>query len=504
MKEFSWRCLGIFAVASNLLLVASLSHAGQGIALQGGVILLTGVEHKPYQTQFALPEIADPYVTFLQDSVVISGTAQYHLKFSSVADIAMGGPYQVVWNEFLNADGTQVSSERGSAHSWDMRPVLWASSDSKNDRLWDSAQHSQAPRMIWYGGQMRPPSGSKVSYWPRDNFSRDVFAFTERAIGKWTSQSDSIFASRGDWPRAVGDFRGHRYGSQIVEIPKGGKGVMTGLVPAVFYEQVTETRLDGFPRVTRIFVDEMSDPLHARGKPLELISPLNPLTGKPYPSALREDGSALVEGPLYFQFMFEGELWEAIAFSAGSFYGKYSSCFASRRVLEGLKGMPYRPDLSDDGGDFFDAGAALGRTLNLAGGPGRPSVIVRNDGKVVLDQQGRIQVLFHAYRRDILPDHDFLGFPLKYGLTQMFRGLFYSSLQIKRRPDGRLRFEIGASSERTVQTLRGNGRHVKIQVPRYSLPESPSKKVQSRLRASRASLARSQRPARHLAEAHSH
>lgn len=423
--------------------------ARYGQAHRSGVMLITGADLKPFQTQFEIPEIADPYVSFVQGLVVISGTAQYALKFEALGDVARGGPYQIEWNDFFYGDGTPMEGGRLGAHSWDMKPVLWSSSSPRGKpRLWHPARDSEPPLKVWYGGHMRPSPGKKVSAWPADNFSRDVFAFIEKAPGKWFSMEDSLFSREGlgGWPRPPGNFLGHRYGHQIVMPP--------GSPPLVFYEEVTQVRADGAPQVTGIFVDEMATPFEARGKPQRLITPVDPVNGRFYPSTVREDGSALVEGPLYFRFRFEGELWEAIGFSAGSFYGRYPSCFASRRVSEGRRGKPYRLDLNEDGTDLHDAGRALGTTLNLAGGPGRPSVIVDQNGNGILDAAGKLQILFHAYRRDVLPDHEFSRFPVKYGLHQMFRGLFYASLTVKKGTGDALRFQIAPSRARpSVQTL---------------------------------------------------
>lgn len=445
----------------------------QGQEVLPGIMVLTGQDLKPYQTQFKIPELADPYATQLQDSVVISGTAQYFLKFKSHEEIRRGGPYQIIWNDYYYADGTPMEGERFYAHSWDMKPVLWAATPSaeKADdgdalalsrtpatgpgtatanteaptrpRLWDPARDKDPPLQVWYGGHMRPQPGRKTAQWPEDNYSRDVFAFIEKQPGKWFSLENSIFALHGTWPRARGNFLGHRYGHQIIMIPK--LDPETGErreVASVFYEEVTEVRKDGFPAVTQIFMDEMITPYHAQGKPVALIDFIHPKTKKPYPSAIREGGATLVEGPLYFRFRFKGEEWEAIGFSAGSFYGNYPASFASRKVTDGLKGKPYRLDLKDDGSDLHDAGAELGKLLKLAGGPARPAVMVAPDGRAKLGPKGELQVLVHAYRRDILPDHDYAQHPVKYRFDQMFRVMIYAHLQVSQGPRGALRFDI--------------------------------------------------------------
>lgn len=430
-----------------------------GRAILPGIMVLTGLDLKPLQTTFRIPELADPYVTRLPGgAAVISGTAQYHLKFRSIDDIRRGGPYQVVWNEFHYADGTPMEGGRTSAHTWDMKPVPWvapASSSlgtdisgiSQHPRLWNPNKDTEPPLIVWYGGHMRPRVDARVSHWPEDNFSRDVFAFTEKTLGQWFSFENSIFSKRGDWPRRPGNFLGHRYGHQIVMVSKPfsqGQVTQQQQVPAVFFEEVTNVRADGGPQVTKIFMDEMISPYQASGNPVELISPINPSTGRPYPSAVREDGSLLVEGPLYFRFHFEGEPWEAIGFSSGSFYGKYPAVFASRKVTDGLAGKPYQLDLNDEGTDFHDAGAELGRALNMIGGPGRPSVLVDADGMAVPGPLETLQVLVHGYRRDILPEVDGIQ-PLKYRFDQMFRVVVHAFLKVVKGPRGALRFQIAAS-----------------------------------------------------------
>jgi hypothetical protein len=415
---------------------------GFGRSILDRVTVLTGSDLKPYQTCFNVPELADPFMTLLKDGVVISGTAQYMLRFRTIDDIAGGGPYQVIWNDFYYSDLTPMEGNHFYAHSWDMKPVpwVWVEADHRY-HVWDPAIDRDPPQVVWYGGHMRPQGTGEVSRWPEDNFSRDVFAFVENTPGKWVSLKDSIFVRRKDWPRASGSFLGHRYGSQIVMVPKA-PGANPSVVPVVFFEEVTEVRSWGGPAVTKIFMDEMASPYEARGNPVELVSPIDPVTGQAYPSAVREDGSALVEGPLYFRFRFDGEEWEAIGFSAGSFYGRYPAVFASRRVQDGFQGRPFRIDLNDEGDDFNDAGEALGKVLDLVGGPARPSVLVNSSGQAILDSQSRLQVLVHGYRKDILPDADDSGFPTKYRLDQMFRILVYATLEVSRGPLGALRFRI--------------------------------------------------------------
>lgn len=401
------RLAASFSLAAFVLLDPSVARVeGPGIAW------ITGRDA-------TLPELADPYVTSLgDDSFVVSGTAPYHLAFPSLEAMRRGESSHVVWNDFHYPDGTPMEGGRTGAHSWDMKPTLWSRSLQGRPRIWEAARDSEPPLVVWYGGRMRPRSGQKTSQWPDDNYSRDVFAFVERGPGKWFSLERSIFSGRENWPRKIGDFKGHRYGHQIV---MGADGAV------VFYEEVTRTRESGWPAVTTIFMDRMASPFQAGGRPVELISPTDPVTGKFYPSTVREDGSALVEGPLYFRFQFEGEAWEAIGFSAGSYYGRYPACFASRKVSDGLRGKPYLLDLNDDGTDLHDAGAELGRALRLRGGPGRPSVIVRRDGQAIQAPQGGLQILFHGYRPG-----------------EAYRVTMYAILRVGRGQRGGLRFEIAA------------------------------------------------------------
>jgi len=423
----------------------SAAQVRRGREVLPGIMVLTGHDLRPFQTSFELPELADPYVTLFKDAVLISGTAQYSLKLKSVEDISRGGPYQIVWNEFLYPDGTPMADNRFAAPSWDMKPVLWASLKDAPPRIWDPAKDTAPPQIIWYGGHMRPGPGKTAAHWPADNYSRDIFAFLEKLPGKWFSMAESLFPARGTWPRATGNYLGHRYGHQIVNV----RGV-----PTVFYEEVTDVRGDGSPAVTKIFMDEMANPLQARGQPVELVSPTDAASGRTFPSAVREDRSALVEGPLYFSFEFEGEEWEAIGFSAGSFYGRYASCFASRKVSDGRLGKPYQLDLTDDGSDLHDAGELLRPALNLAGGPGRPAVIVGPDGKTILDARGKLQLLVHGYRRDILPDLDYVGFPTKYRLDQMFRVMIHATLDVRKGRNGALRFQIAVPRGRKPDWTR--------------------------------------------------
>lgn len=402
---------------------SSLCFAGQGKEVVPGVVLLTGHDLK-------LPELADPYATIMQKGAIISGTAQYYLRFNSIEDIRRGGPYQIEWNKFVDTTGVQIDG------GWDLKPSLWTKSSTGAPELWNPARSTTSPSIVWYGGHMRAEAKGKTARWPDDNYSRDVFAFTQNEAGQWVGEEQSIFSLRADWPRLRDNYLGHRYGHQIVMVPRRDSDGKIRNVPGVFYEEVVEVREDGAPKVTKLFMDEMVSPLKTKGKPVELVSPLNRVTGKYYSSAVREDGAALVEGPLYFRFRFEGEEWEAIGFSAGSFYGRYPSCFAARRVSDGLDGKPYQIDLSDDGSDFHDASSELGALLRMVGGPGRPAVIVDSEGAVIPGPNGMPQVLLHGYREEIPPNSQ------AYPLDKKFRSVVYSSLKIERRPNGSLRFSV--------------------------------------------------------------
>jgi len=427
-----WTVLCLFSPREQ---IAQGSEARYGREVLPGVMMLTGAGLQPFQTRFDVPELADPYISFSETGVLMTGTAQFSMHFKSLADLRRGGPYRIDSRKFYYSDGSPME---GGAPSWDMKPSYWSQTGNGGLRLWNPSVDPTPHLTVWYGGHMRPPVHKRVANWPADNFSRDVFVFIERTPGKWISEADSVFSGRNQWPRAAGNYLGHRYGHQIVMIQKPHTR-KPSRVPGIFYEEVTDIRENGGPAVTRIFVDEMISPFKAKGKPQELISPFRP-DGRPYPSAVREDGSVLVEGPLYFRFKLSGEAWEAIGFSAGSFYGKYSACFAYRKVSDGILGKPFQPDLTDDG--LHDSGAELGRILNLAGGPGRPAVIVDAEGLAVPDEQGALQVLFHGYRKEILPDNDYTRFPVKYRLDQMYRSAMIATLKITKRRKGALRFVL--------------------------------------------------------------
>ena len=409
------------ALTGEISLAREIQMPKYGKEIIPGVMLLTGHDLKPLQTSFNIPELADPYATMFDDAVVISGTAQHYLKFRSLDDVRRGGPYEIGWNKFHYADGTAMEG------GWDLKPALWSSSTQDGPRLWNPKTDKLPPMIVWYGGHRRPNE---------ENYSRDVFAFAQKDSGKWFSMDDSIFSPRRTWPRAKGNFLGHRYGHQMVMVPQIKRDGKPHHVPAVFYEEVTEVRENGAPLVTKIFMDEMATPFQVKAKPVELVGVVNPITGKPYPSAVREDGAALIEGPLYFRFSFKNEEWEAVGFSSGSFYANYPSCFASRKVADGIKGKPYKIDLNDDASDFNNAAAELGKLLNMTGGPGRPAVIVGHNGNAILDEHGMLQVLVHGYRQDILPN------PISYSLDQKFRVMIYANLKIRKGPKGVPRFQI--------------------------------------------------------------
>src|SRR4051812_41618856 len=121
----AWKSL-VIAVGAAGVLSASLAwssgadHSGKEVL--PGVIQLTGFDS-------TLPEIADPYLTQIGDSYLISGTSEFSLRFNSLQDLSQGGPYEILWNRFYYGNGSRMESP-----SWDLKPTVWGS------------------QVIWYGG----------------------------------------------------------------------------------------------------------------------------------------------------------------------------------------------------------------------------------------------------------------------------------------------------------------------------------------------------------------
>lgn len=327
----------------------------------------------------------------------LHGTARYGVRYASWKDLLSSRPSEILPARTRYADGRAI--EGPHLQDWDATIEEWVYDPA--EARWRIPGLDEGPALaaqargaasggarrmrVRYGGSMTPDAGQEVAAWPRNNWTRDVFAFLPGSgPGEWVRQPRSIFGELATEDRPAGSYLGHRYGHRFFEL--GGETY-------VAYEEVTRAREDGSPAATELFARRMIDPLTADARAVRLLGAFR-ADGTPFPSAVRGDGGVLIEGPQVFELSFEGEPWVGVGFSPGDFFGRYGMAFAflpraeMLRLLRGEGGRELEPDLTDDGADLRDAAAELGEAEGFRG-VGRPFVFEAPDRS--------LRVLFHAF-----------------------------------------------------------------------------------------------------------
>ncbi len=189
---------------------------------------------------------------------------------------------------------------------------------------------------------------------------------------------------------------GHTYGHHFKTVTRD---TPTGPVTEtwLFHEEIIEDK----PKLkTEIFARKMIDPFTASTEKVKLLGVGDP----PYPSAIRESGDLLVEGPRPFEAVIDGETLHFISFSAGDYMrDQYDIHFAWRR---GDAIGPYTPLLRtvNDVTDLVPFGERIKKKYALSW-LGRAHVI--------RDKAGQAWAIFHAVNKLILPDFDYSKAPVR-------------------------------------------------------------------------------------------
>src|SRR4051812_28956483 len=103
--------LKLHSIACSILIVLTLPSSvyatppwkmpavQRGKEVLPGVMVLVGQNLKSSAASSGplLPELADPYATVMKDSVLVSGTAPYALRFLSLRDMARGKAPSIIW-----------------------------------------------------------------------------------------------------------------------------------------------------------------------------------------------------------------------------------------------------------------------------------------------------------------------------------------------------------------------------------------------------------------------
>ncbi|OFZ52921.1 MAG: hypothetical protein A2428_07315 [Bdellovibrionales bacterium RIFOXYC1_FULL_54_43] len=384
-----------------------------GNELEDGLFLVTGSDLLPGQTTFRYPELPDPSPPYLNEDgqVEIYGSARYFIRFNSWKEFSEGGPYVIVPIDMRYPN--KASMDGNYAHAWDVRKYRIFGRDGSREE-------------VLLGGTMSPPEGSSMPVWPDDNRSRRIFAFRKDANNSWIRDSLPLF---GD---VTTGWLEHSYGGNffqpespdpsVIDVAHHGKTFF-------FYERVSEVRDDG-PYKTEIFAREVAEPGHPSSEPeLDILRIERP----PYPATRRSNGGYLIEGPRPIQIEVSGRKFFLIGFSSGDFCTDgYQMNYAWSHSLTG----PYHQALDSSGSDLLDLGIVLKKRYGLSW-LGRPVFYRSPDGEY--------EVLFHAVRKQILPDHDYTRWPTttsKYQLWEFYRSIFKAKLAIGLNSDGSPRIAL--------------------------------------------------------------
>jgi hypothetical protein len=336
--------------------------------------------------------------------VEIYGSSYYFIRYASWEEFQRGGRYQVVPLDLRLASGHAIKGQYG--HPWDFRKY----------RL---RQTGKPETEILIGGAMSPTHGNPVAVWPDDNITRRIFIFRRGARnassvgdGPWIRDPEPIVGN------VNSGWLGHSYGGNYLQEGNDDPNlILSGAGRTFFfYERVSDDSQGPFK--TELFARRM-DPRSFRPLPNGELDVLR-VGSPPYPATHRTIGGYLLEGPRPIHVRLGGQDFYLVGYSSGDFCTDgYGMNFAWSRKIDG----PYRPFLTDDGKDLRDFGRDLKAKYGLSW-LGRPTIFRTPDG--------RHELMFHAVRKAILPDHDYTRWPdgTGYQLWEFFRVILKADLEI--------------------------------------------------------------------------
>ncbi len=219
--------------------------------------------------------------------------------------------------------------------------------ESAGEDAWDLNIVNWSPDLtVAYAGVMKAPSGTSHASWPDDNWSRRVYAFTQKN-NKWMCAKDPLL----DEVPASPTWLDHGYGHDFLTDDDG--------TTYVFYEKVSEER-DGHPWRTDLFARRMLNPFEADGQVVTILN----TNRKSWPALKRSFGGKLAEGPRPFKV---GPHY-FVSFSGGDYnsenYGIH--LMVSKKPLG-----PYAPYLNEQGNNLKDFSLDLEKHQRLTWGAGR-------------------------------------------------------------------------------------------------------------------------------------
>jgi hypothetical protein len=372
---------------------------------KGGVVQVNGKDAKVGQTDFPIRIGGDPFV-YVKPSgaVTVLTTEGFVLELKSLDDLLRGGPYKVKPNDLYI---------EGRADKLIEYEVGW---DNMIHRWPDGTE-------ILYSALMDAELLKRgEAHWPDHNWSRRIYAFVRDAKGRWVLRGEKPLFNPIDREKPP-TMIGHTYGHHFKEVKRdtpSGPVTETWL----FHEEIVEDK----PKLkTEIFARKMIDPFTASEEKVKLLGVGDP----PYPTAIRESGDVLVEGPRPFEAVIDGETFHFISFSAGDYMrDQYDIHFAWRR---GDAIGPYTPFLRTVNGatDLVPFGERIKRKYALSW-LGRAHVI--------RDRAGQSWAIFHAVNKLILPDFDYSRSPVRD--RDFNRNIYAVPVTFSRAPNGEPLIEL--------------------------------------------------------------
>lgn len=308
---------------------------------QAEVLRLTGVPGFPSGTDFGDPSVPN----IVGNEVHVYTTGGEKLVWKSKKDFLKGAPARHEEIIVFHDDGeTQLDVAGAGEDIWDPTIEYFPGQNEP----------------ILFGSIMFRREGERFAYWPEDHWSRRTFAFKNKN-GRWVREKESLFGPRPPHPRWLD----HNYGHHFIQ--DNGRIWM-------FYERVADD--DGRPWITELFARELYNGTQLVGPEITIFEIPS---DKPWPSAVRGDGTLLVEGPRPFKV---GDRY-LLSFSAGDFY---ADDYGIHLLWADHVTGPYRPILNEDG-DFKNFSEDIEKELPLKRGAARGAFF---------EMDGKWYVLFHG------------------------------------------------------------------------------------------------------------
>ncbi len=383
-----------FAKATNTQICGP--GQGKGTRLEKGLYQMTGAELKPGQTVFQTKELPDPTPPFINSKgqVEIFGSASHFIRYADWKTFSKGGCYDIIHLNLRSPKNFPYS--QNYTMPWDIRKFRLIEPNNKSTEM-------------LLAGAMSASGNRDVPFWPDDNNNRRVYIFRQNSADSWIRDVVPLSAP------LTTSWVGHSYGGNLIQEDSEMDVINPSLKKqiALFYEKVSAENAN-FPLKTELFAVEIDSSL----KPVPGTETKIFDVGTNYVSLRRTIGGQLAEGPRPLQVEINGEKFFLVGFSSGDFPSdQYTLNFLWSRNLMG----PYHPILNSDRTDLLDYGIKIKNRYNLSW-LGRPSLFKNPDGNY--------EILFHAVRKDVIPENDYSRWPAQYKLWDFHRSIFKANVSL--------------------------------------------------------------------------